>query len=295
MAEIYYKNGTSFAKITAADVGASANEHTHNYAAASHNHSADNITSGTLPVGRGGTGATTFTSGAALIGNDTGAITTRAITNMTTKNYITYNTNLMTTNTLAYWNGAYSSAGESNLTYCNQGAFGTIVTKSTSDYATAGHTHSYLPLSGGTTTGSIWAGNSTATTSELDSGVRSGAGTIFMYSSGSSTGNRGLYGANNGGTSASILTVSSSNVVSLKGSATTLSSTLAVSKGGTGQTTLAAARNAMGLGNTTGAVPVANGGTGTTTVTGIANLVIKSGTAAAPASGTAGTIYVQYS
>ena len=38
-----------------------------------------------------------------------------------------------------------------------------------------------------------------------------------------------------------------------------------VAKGGTGQTTLALARNAMGLGNTTSAVPVANGGTGATT------------------------------
>ena len=42
------------------------------------------------------------------------------------------------------------------------------------------------------------------------------------------------------------------------------SGTLAVARGGTGQTSLAAARNAMGLGNTTGALPVANGGTGAT-------------------------------
>lgn len=46
----------------------------------------------------------------------------------------------------------------------------------------------------------------------------------------------------------------------------TMSSALGVAYGGTGQTTLAAARNAMGLGNTTGALPVANGGTGATTV-----------------------------
>jgi hypothetical protein len=38
-----------------------------------------------------------------------------------------------------------------------------------------------------------------------------------------------------------------------------------VSQGGTGQTTLALARNAMGLGNTTGALPIANGGTSATT------------------------------
>lgn len=43
------------------------------------------------------------------------------------------------------------------------------------------------------------------------------------------------------------------------------SMTIPVANGGTGQTTLALARNAMGLGNTTGAVPIANGGTGQTT------------------------------
>ena len=44
--------------------------------------------------------------------------------------------------------------------------------------------------------------------------------------------------------------------------------TLAVGNGGTGQTSLQATRNAMGLGNTTGALPVANGGTGVTSITG---------------------------
>lgn len=46
------------------------------YAAASHNHSASNITSGTLGVARGGTGAASFTSGALLKGNGSNAITT---------------------------------------------------------------------------------------------------------------------------------------------------------------------------------------------------------------------------
>ena len=62
----------------------------------SHSHSDSTITSvsagkisGTLPVGHGGTGATTLASGAALIGNGTSAITTRSITNMTAKGYIT--------------------------------------------------------------------------------------------------------------------------------------------------------------------------------------------------------------
>ena len=43
-----------------------------------------------------------------------------------------------------------------------------------------------------------------------------------------------------------------------------LGTPLAASSGGTGQTSLQATRNAMGLGNTTGALPVANGGTGLT-------------------------------
>lgn len=44
---------------------------------------------------------------------------------------------------MAYWNGAYSDTS-SNLQYCDHGRFGTIVTKNTGDYATAGHTHSSI-------------------------------------------------------------------------------------------------------------------------------------------------------
>lgn len=44
-------------------------------------------------------------------------------------------------------------------------------------------------------------------------------------------------------------------------------SILDVSKGGTGATTVAGARNALGLGNTSGALPIANGGTGARTAT----------------------------
>lgn len=65
------------------------------------------------------------------------------------------------------------------------------------------------------------------------------------------------------GNGASLTALNASNI-----SSGTLSSgylpTVPVAKGGTGQTTLAAARNAMGLGNTTGALPIANGGTGAT-------------------------------
>lgn len=46
---------------------------------------------------------------------------------------------------------------------------------------------------------------------------------------------------------------------------TTIGSPIPIAKGGTGATTAAGARNALGLGNTDGALPVANGGTGATT------------------------------
>lgn len=42
---------------------------------------------------------------------------------------------------MAFWNGAFSGSGSSNLQYCDRGRFGTIVTKNSGDYATAGHTH----------------------------------------------------------------------------------------------------------------------------------------------------------
>lgn len=74
-----------------------------------------NITTGTwsastIAVNKGGTGTETLASGQALIGNGTGAVTTRAITNNTTKTAVTASTNLITANTLYY------HSGNSNIT-----------------------------------------------------------------------------------------------------------------------------------------------------------------------------------
>lgn len=60
---------------------------------------------------------------------------------------------------MAYWNGAYSGTS-SNLSYCNQGAFGTAATKNTEDFATANHTHDLSTMINGL---------STATGSPIDS------------------------------------------------------------------------------------------------------------------------------
>lgn len=78
---------------------------------------------GTLPVGRGGTGATTFTSGNVLVGAGTGAITTIA------------KTNANTANTLVQRDGSGNFSA------------GTITANLT------GHASSDLALSGGTMTG----------------------------------------------------------------------------------------------------------------------------------------------
>ena len=107
---------------------------------------AGNVT-GTVTVGHGGTGATSFTANSVIMSGSstTAALTTRSITNNTSASAITASTNIITANTLAYWNGAYSGT-TSRLAYCNQGAFGTMATKSASDYAA---------LSGATFTGGI--------------------------------------------------------------------------------------------------------------------------------------------
>lgn len=61
----YDGSGAKEINITPAVIGAATSGHTHSqYAPTSHNHSADNITSGVLPIGRGGTGGTSLTTAA---------------------------------------------------------------------------------------------------------------------------------------------------------------------------------------------------------------------------------------
>lgn len=84
------------ANITPGDIGAAPASHEHveaditdlgNYAVVGHEHSAANITSGILPVVRGGTGLATVGSDRILTGNSTGALTAEAT--------LTYNSSQM--------------------------------------------------------------------------------------------------------------------------------------------------------------------------------------------------------
>lgn len=76
------------------------------------------IANSVIPVSRGGTGATSFTSGYALIGNGTSAVTGRAITNLTsTGSALTANTNLITENTLRYMMNRTGSVAAANTSY----------------------------------------------------------------------------------------------------------------------------------------------------------------------------------
>ena len=73
---------------------------------------------------------------------------------------------------MAFWNGAHTSSGASNLQYCDRGRFGTIVTKNAGDYATAGHTHNYA--------GSSSAGGSANSAVKLDSNAGSSVQPVYF-------------------------------------------------------------------------------------------------------------------
>lgn len=170
------------------------------------------------------------------------------------------------------------------------------------NFSVNGHTHSYLPLSGGTLTGNL---NITS------AGIFIKASNIDVDTTPSSSlyspslqfndkdGVRSTYVRfykSNAGTQYLQL----ENVRTISGTNKYANINIGLDKSGNPtfyMNSVAAFRNALNLGNTSGAVPVANGGTGATAkgTTLLSNIGISTGTGGAPSSGTAGTIYIQYS
>ena len=113
--------------LTAGDVGAAAASHSHGAgdiasgtldAARIPDLAASKITSGTLSVARGGTGAASLTSGNALIGAGTGAVTTRAIKDNTSASAaLTASSALVTMNTLRYALNRTTGPGAADTNY----------------------------------------------------------------------------------------------------------------------------------------------------------------------------------
>lgn len=93
-----------------------------------------------------GANITLGTASAAVVTDASKKLTTRGIKNITGSannlEWTSSNTDntLVTTNTLAYWNGRYNSTS-SNLTYCKKGEFGTIITN---NFPTSNTTTTYL-------------------------------------------------------------------------------------------------------------------------------------------------------
>lgn len=92
-----------------------------------------------VPVASGGTGVASLTSGAALIGNGTGPVTTRSITNNTsTSSGISGSTNLATMNTLRYALNRATSVASADANYTTTMVRGISLQTSTPSSVTNG-------------------------------------------------------------------------------------------------------------------------------------------------------------
>jgi hypothetical protein len=122
------------------------------FAPSAHTHSAADITSGTLPVARGGTGATTFTSGNVLVGAGTGAVTTVARSGIDTRTSFPPEAHTLTshsdvtitspaTNHYISWNGT---------AWVNTQVSYTQLSNVPTTFAPSAHTHSAADITSGT-------------------------------------------------------------------------------------------------------------------------------------------------
>lgn len=212
-------------------------------------------------------------------------------------------TNIVTSNwgtarTLTIGNTGKSVNGSGNVSW----------TLSEIGAAASSHSHSYLPLSGGTLSGMLTSNGQYITLKSTNMPAWTTSSSVTAV-----TGNSRLEFKNNSNQAyADIYTgIDSGNIQYLRlDTRKTISSTayynmIKLQIGPTGAplsyvSDKAGFRNTLNLGNTTGPVPVANGGSGASKIgclnntMALYNLGVHAGTAAAPSSGTAGMIYIQY-
>lgn len=171
--------------------------HTHKYAGSSTAGGAANSVANSFSIQLNGGTATSFNGSAAkninITASSIGINSTGDISKVTNCHYseengeASWRYKYVSGAALAWWNGAYNGTA-SNLTYCNKGAFGTIVTKNQGDY---------LSSSGGVVTGLINATTSDST----DIGItarNNGTGKAISFVIGASGNNRGVYDATKG-------------------------------------------------------------------------------------------------
>ena len=148
------------------------------------------------------------------------------------------------------------------MPYLDKDGLTTLWAKVKNTFALKSHSHTASDLPTATTSarGCVQVGDGLSITS---AGVLSATGGGSGAVSGVKGNAESSYRTGNVNLTAANIGAAASSHTHAAGDIT--SGTLPVARGGTGQTTLQATRNAMGLGNTTGALPIANGGTGSTT------------------------------
>lgn len=172
-----------------------------------------------------------------------------------------------------------------NGKYVNPGwVNGTSPAMNATEMNAISNTLALVPIANGGTGGATVA----AARKNLGLGNTSGAVPLANGGTGATTAaqaraNLGITPANIGAVSTSGGTINGDITINgtLNATGFDTDTIIPVANGGTGVTTLAGIRNALGLGNTTGAVPIANGGTGATTVEGARNALGLGNTAGA--------------
>ena len=243
-------------------------------------------TTGTLPVSKGGTGATSFTANSVIMSGSstTAALTTRAVTNNTSNTAITGSTNIPTMNTIYYGlatiNGSSQSRATAIYAPTAAGAQNSILVSNGSGApgwkaTTAGV--AYVSANAGALTFGTAPVNlgGTGATTFISGNVLVGNGTSAITTIGKDTANTAstlVQRDSDGNFSAGTITANLTGVASKATAANITTNTNAIAKYSNTTGSFASIRSASGAlyataqdgAPTFGTLPIAQGGTGAT-------------------------------